>query len=403
MDEKIRNEQNKNDREWMRLALELAGRGAGHVSPNPMVGAVIVKNGKLIGEGWHQYCGGLHAERNALADCRERGNDPRGATIYVTLEPCCHYGKTPPCTEAIVENGLARVVFGAWDPNPLVAGKGIRILQDAGIETAGPVMEEECREKNRIFFHYITSGMPYVIMKYAMTADGKIACVTGDSRWVTGETARRHVHKTRRAVSGIMAGIGTVLSDDPMLNCRLKEDPVNPVRIICDSRLRIPEDSQIIRTAREIPTIIAYVPGRGKGTALTEKAERLTGSGAEPVPVDADDSGRIDLQKLMKILGERKIDSILLEGGSELNFSAMKAGIVSRIQVYLAPKIVGGADAKTPVGGAGIGRMADAVLLSLPKMTSLGQDILLEYDVLQPDAAEKEQRERKDDGCLPES
>ena len=373
----------------MRLALELAGRGAGHVSPNPMVGAVIVKNGKLIGEGWHQYCGGLHAERNALADCRERGNDPQGATIYVTLEPCCHYGKTPPCTEAIMENGLSRVVFGAWDPNPLVAGKGIDILKKAGIETEGPVMEEECREKNKIFFHYITSGMPYVIMKYAMTSDGKIACETGDSRWVTGEMARRRVHKTRRAVSGIMAGIGTVLSDDPMLNCRLEQDPVDPVRIICDSGLRIPEDSQIIRTAREIPTIIAYVPDRGGKTALAKRAARLAESGAEPVPVDADDSGRIDLQKLMRLLGERKIDSILLEGGSELNFSALRAGIVTAVQVYLAPKLVGGAGAKTPVGGAGIARMADAVQLSSPKMTFLGQDILLEYDVLPQDTERK--------------
>ena len=274
------------------------------------------------------------------------------------------------------------------------------------LKTAGPVMESrQCRRENRIFFPLY--NLRHALCHHEICDDGrlgKIACATGDSRWVTGETARRHVHKTRRAVSGIMAGIGTVLSDDPMLNCRLKEDPVNPVRIICDSRLRIPEDSQIIRTAREIPTIIAYVPDKGGKTALAKRAARLAGSGAEPVPVDADDSGRIDLQKLMKILGERKIDSILLEGGSELNFSAMKAGIfVPRIQVYLAPKIVGGADAKTPVGGAGIGRMADAVLLSLPKMTSLGQDILLEYDVLQPDAAEKEQRERKDDGCLPES
>ena len=401
--ESIMNEQEKIDREWMRLALELAGRGAGHVSPNPMVGAVIVKDGKLIGEGWHEYCGGLHAERNALADCRKKRNDPQGATIYVTLEPCCHYGKTPPCTEAIMENGLSRVVFGAWDPNPLVAGKGIDILKKAGIETEGPVMEEECREKNKIFFHYITSGMPYVIMKYAMTSDGKIACETGDSRWVTGEMARRRVHKTRRAVSGIMAGIGTVLSDDPMLNCRLEQDPVDPVRIICDSGLRIPEDSQIVRTAGKIRTIVAYVPERAAeyaadpkaaekaadGMIPEKKAERLAECGVELLPVSAGEDGRVDLRELMRLLGERKIDSILLEGGSELNFSALRAGIVTAVQVYLAPKLVGGAGAKTPVGGAGIARMADAVQLSSPKMTFLGQDILLEYDVLPQDTERK--------------
>ena len=264
-------------------------------------------------------------------------------------------------------------------------------------------MEEECREKNKIFFHYITSGMPYVIMKYAMTSDGKIACETGDSRWVTGEMARRRVHKTRRAVSGIMAGIGTVLSDDPMLNCRLEQDPVDPVRIICDSGLRIPEDSQIVRTAGKIRTIVAYVPERAAeyaadpkaaekaadGMIPEKKAERLAECGVELLPVSAGEDGRVDLRELMRLLGERKIDSILLEGGSELNFSALRAGIVTAVQVYLAPKLVGGAGAKTPVGGAGIARMADAVQLSSPKMTFLGQDILLEYDVLPQDTERK--------------
>ena len=282
-------DQERKDREWMQLALDLAGRGEGHVSPNPMVGAVVVRDGELLGQGWHQYCGGLHAERNALKDCRERGNDPQGATIYVTLEPCCHYGKTPPCTEAIMENKLSRVVFGAWDPNPLVAGKGIQILKDAGIETDGPVLERECLDKNRIFFHYITTGTPYVIMKYAMTADGKIACVTGDSKWVTGDAARKHVHETRRAVSGIMVGIHTVLQDDPMLDCRLENDPVNPVRIICDSRMRIPMESRIVRSAKDIRTIVAYVedPKRNGGIFTDEalrKAEALRAEGVRGHP-----------------------------------------------------------------------------------------------------------------------
>lgn len=404
------NDQEKKDIKWMRLALDLAGRGEGHVSPNPMVGAVVVRDDEILGQGWHQYCGGLHAERNALKDCIEKGNDPEGATIYVTLEPCCHYGKTPPCTEAIIENRLSRVVFGAWDPNPLVAGKGIQILKDAGIETEGPVLEAECLRKNRIFFHYITTGMPYVIMKYAMTADGKIACVTGDSKWVTGEAARKHVHETRRAVSGIMAGIHTVLQDDPMLDCRLENDPVNPVRIICDSKLRIPQNSRIVRSAGEIRTIVAYVGktkadigassegnagrtetprfdtsadnGGAFSAELAVRAEELRAKGVELIAVGADEEGHVDLNQLMKILGEMKIDSILLEGGGELNFSAMRAGVVSLVQAYVAPKIVGGAAAKSPVGGSGIRKMSDAVRLSQPEMTAFDRDILLEYRVL---------------------
>ena len=397
----------KTDRKWMQAALDLAGNGEGHVHPNPLVGAVIVKDGEVIGNGWHEYCGGLHAERNALKDCRERGNDPQGATIYVTLEPCCHYGKTPPCTEAIIENRLGRVVFGAWDPNPLVAGKGIQILRDAGIETEGPVMEEECLAKNKIFFHYITRKMPYVIMKYAMTADGKIACVTGDSRWVTGESAREHTHRTRRAVTAIMAGINTVLQDDPMLNCRLEDDPVNPVRIICDSRLRIPLESRIVQTAGEIPTIVAYrrdaadENGDEKQRLAAERAKVLEEAGIELIPVGADSEGHTDLKELMRILGEKKIDSILLEGGGELNYSALRSGIVSCVQAYIAPKIVGGAAAKSPVGGAGIEKMTDCVTLSVPQISTFGPDILLTFDVLSSEAA-KETENNGGAGCRSE-
>ncbi len=391
------NNQEITDRKWMRMALDLAGNGEGRVHPNPLVGAVIVKEDTVIGKGWHAYCGGLHAERNALKDCRERGNDPEGATIYVTLEPCCHYGKTPPCTEAIIENGLSRVVFGAWDPNPVVAGKGIRILRAAGIETEGPVMEAECLEKNRIFFHYITEKTPYVIMKYAMTADGKIACVTGDSRWVTAEEAREHTHRTRRAVTGIMVGIHTVLQDDPMLNCRWKEDPVDPVRIVCDSRLRIPLESRIVQTAKDVPVMVAYrkdaadEEGNGEQRQAAQKAKLLADLGVELIPVNADEEGHVDLRELMKILGEKKIDSILLEGGGELNFSALKAGIVSCVQAYIAPKIAGGAGAKSPVGGAGIQKMADCIRLSQPRVDVYGQDILLTFDVLPCEAEDARQ------------
>ena len=233
--------------------MELARKGEGWTSPNPMVGAVIVKEGRVIGEGYHARCGGPHAERQAIASLRESAE---GATLYVTLEPCCHHGKTSPCTEAILEQGIGRVVIGSRDPNPLVAGKGAAMLRAAGVQVEEDFLREECDRLNPVFFHYITRGTPYVVMKYAMTADGKIAARTGASRWVTGEAARREVQKLRHRYRGIMVGIGTVLTDDPMLNCRL-EGKRSPVRIVCDSRLRIPLGAQLCRTARAYPTIVA--------------------------------------------------------------------------------------------------------------------------------------------------
>lgn len=247
-----------NDEAYMRRALELAGMGMGWTNPNPMVGAVIVKEGRIIGEGYHERYGELHAERNALKNCTE---DPEGATIYVTLEPCCHHGKTPPCADAIIESRIGKVVVGMLDVNPVVAGNGVKILKDHGIEVVTGVLEEECRRLNRIFIKYITKKLPYVVMKYAMTADGKIATVSGQSKWITGDSSRKNVHRTRHALMGVMVGVGTVMADDPMLDCRLSEGGKNPVRIICDSGLRTPMDSKIVKTASEIRTIIATVSG----------------------------------------------------------------------------------------------------------------------------------------------
>ena len=241
------------DRDFMLRAIALARRGEGWVNPNPMVGAVIVRDGRVIAEGWHHKYGELHAERDALRALTEPAE---GATIYVTLEPCCHYGKQPPCTLAIIEHGISRVVIGSRDPNPLVAGKGVRMLREHGITVVEDFMREECDALNPVFFHYITTGRPYVKMKYAMTADGKIATKTGASKWITSEEARSLVHDWRNACRGIMAGIGTVLADDPLLNCR-KPGGRDPVRVICDSRLRIPEDAQIVRTAKQYETIVA--------------------------------------------------------------------------------------------------------------------------------------------------
>ena len=267
------------DQDYMRRAIALARKGEGWCHPNPMVGAVIVKDGRVIGEGYHARCGELHAERNAFASLTEPA---AGATIYVTLEPCCHYGRTPPCTEAIIEHQISRVVIGSRDPNPKVSGGGARVLRKAGITVEEDFLREECDALNPVFFHYITSKTPYVIMKYAMTADGKIATKTGASKWITGEKARARVHELRHACMGIMAGIGTVLADDPMLNCRIPNGR-DPVRIICDSRLQIPLESNLCRTAGEIPLIVACAfPGLPVGPVETAKNLMQKGRSASP-------------------------------------------------------------------------------------------------------------------------
>lgn len=352
----------------MERAIELAKRARGFTSPNPMVGAVIVKDGRVIGEGYHERCGELHAERNALASLTESAE---GATIYVTLEPCCHYGKTPPCTEAIIEHKLAKVVIGSRDPNPLVSGKGAAILRKAGIEVVEDFMREECDAINPIFFHYITTKRPYVAMKYAMTMDGKIATRTGASKWITGEAARNHVQTLRHAYKGIMVGIGTVLADNPMLNCRM-QGGIDPVRIVCDTHLRIPMDCQIVQTADTIETILAT------STNEKEKIDQLIKKGVQILQIPEKD-GCIDLNLLMQTLGEKGIDSILLEGGGRLNDSFLREKLIQKAYVYLAPKIFGGEDAKTPVEGIGVSLPEQSANFKLQQIQQIEEDILLEY------------------------
>ena len=358
---------------YMKRAIELARKGAGWTSPNPMVGAVIVKDGRIIGEGYHEKCGQLHAERNAIASLTESAE---GATMYVTLEPCCHYGKTPPCTEAIVEQKVARVFIGSRDPNPLVAGKGVAFLREHGVEVIEDFMREECDDLNPVFFHYITTKTPYVVMKYAMTLDGKIATRTGASQWITGETARAHVQTLRGRYASILAGIGTVLADDPLLNCR-REGAHQPLRIIVDSRLRIPLDSRILQSAEEFPTLIVCAAELG---ADADRAAAIRSCGAEVISLP-DGNGRVSMKLLMEYLGKRQIDSVLVEGGGEIHEACREAGIVNHICCYIAPKLLGGAGAKTPVEGLGAETMEDATLLSAPAITLLGEDILLECDV----------------------
>ncbi len=358
------------DTSFMQRAIELAALGKGFTAPNPLVGAVIVKNNIIIGEGYHKKIGGLHAEREALASLTQSCED---ADMYVTLEPCCHFGKQPPCTQAIIDSKIKRVIIGSRDPNPLVAGKGVRILRDAGIEVIEDFMRAQCDELNPAFFHYITTGMPYVALKFAETADGKIAAYTGKSKWITNDESRRHVHSLRGEYSAILAGIGTVLADDPMLNCRV-ENAHQPLRIIVDSKLRIPLDSNICKTADKYKTLVAYAD------ADEQKIRSLNNMGVETVKFDRKD-GKVDLTALMKYLGSVNISSVLIEGGGEINEAALKSGIVSHIYAYIAPKLLGGKDAKTPVEGAGFASPNECVQMSLVRTKVFGDDVLLEYDV----------------------
>ena len=378
------------DREYMELALDLALKGCGKVDPNPLVGAVIVKDGEIIGRGYHTEYGKLHAEREALASC---SSSPEGAVMYVTLEPCCHQGKQPPCTDAVIAAGISRVVIGSADPNPLVAGKGVEILKAHGIEVVEGLMKEECDAINPAFFKFIKTGMPYVVMKYAMTMDGKIATRTGASKWITSEAARKRVHEDRNRHMAIMAGIGTVLKDDPLLTCRIPGGR-DPVRVICDTHLRIPVDSQIVQTANRYRTLIVTAETGGSETGadkcsadrcskdkhIEDKCSVLTEKGCEILYIPVK-NGHVDLELLMKKLGEQKISSVLLEGGGTLNWSALKAGIADRLQVYIAPKIFGGKDAPSPVGGTGAGVPAEAFMAEKPKVTFIGDDILIESEV----------------------
>ena len=356
----------------MREALALAKMGMGFTSPNPMVGAVIVKNGEIISRGYHKKYGDLHAERSAFAYCDENRINCRGADMYVTLEPCCHHGKQPPCTEAIIAHGIKRVFMGSSDPNPLVAGKGVEILRGHGIEVIEGILKDECDALNEIFFHYITTGLPFVTMKYAMTLDGKIACYTGESKWITGEAARAHVQQERLRHSAIMVGVGTVLADDPLLTCRL-ENGRDPLRIICDSSLRTPLDCNILKTAREVPTVIATISEDNDRAAMYERA------GCRIIRTAPKD-GHVDLSALMKQLGSERLDSILLEGGSELNWSALKEGLVSKVQAYIAPKLFGGSG-KAPVSGQGVPLPAEAFMLEPCSIVHIGDDILIESRV----------------------
>lgn len=357
---------------YMKRAIELAVLGTGFTSPNPLVGAVIVKDGVVIGEGYHRKYGMPHAEINAFRDADSRGNDTTAADLYVTLEPCSHYGKTPACAEEVVRRKIRRVFIGMKDPNPLVAGRGIVMLQKAGIEVSCGILENECRRINEPFIKFITTKLPFVCMKSAMTLDGKIASYTGDSKWVSCCESRELVHQYRNKYMAIMVGCSTVIADNPELTCRLPSGGRNPLRIIVDSKAVSPENSKVFQITEDKKTLLVVTKA-----AEQNKIMRLRNAGVEVLVLPEDENGRVNLCELMKKLGEMKIDSVLLEGGGTVNFSALKAGIVDRVAMFIAPKIIGGKNAKTPVEGDGMCFMSQSINLEQIETTFIGSDLLV--------------------------
>jgi diaminohydroxyphosphoribosylaminopyrimidine deaminase/5-amino-6-(5-phosphoribosylamino)uracil reductase len=356
--------------QWMRRALELAGKAAGRTSPNPMVGAVIVKNGRVIAEGYHKKAGRPHGEIEAL---RKAGKRARGAQMFVNLEPCCHKGRTPPCTDAIIESGIKEVFVGLRDPNPLVAGKGIRQLKRAGITVHSGLLKVECQRLNEVFVKYVQTGTPFVTLKSALSLDGKIATSTGESQWITGPEARERVHRMRDQVDAILVGAGTVLKDNPRLTTRLKKGKGhNPARVILDARAEIPLKARVFHHANR--DRVVYIT-TNKASAV--RVNRLKDRGIE-VQMISERSNRISLNKLIKILGSMEIDSVLLEGGGGINASALKEGIVDKVVLFLAPLIIGGESALGVVGGPGIKSLKQALPIKNLTVTPVGADWMVE-------------------------
>ena len=349
----------------MHEALRIAANARGRTSPNPMVGAVIVKDGRIIAEGWHRQAGTPHAEVHAL---RMAGDLAKGSTLYVTLEPCSHFGRTPPCANAIVEAGIKKVVAAMSDPNPKVAGRGFQILRDADIEVEVGVCEEEARKLNEVFIKWVTTNKPFVTLKTAMSLDGKIATSTGQSKWITSEASRQRVHELRDTHDAIIVGIGTVLADNPSLTTRI-EGGKNPIRIIVDSKARIPLDSNVI-TDGQAKTIIAVTQN-----APLNKIDAIVKAGADVIFTG--ESEQVNLDMLLNELARREITSVFVEGGGTLNFSLIEAGLVDKVCAFIAPKIIGGHNALTPVEGNGFENLSDAIRLKDITAEMIDNDILI--------------------------
>ena len=378
----------------MQDAMLLAQRGEGQVNPNPLVGALIVKNDDIVARGYHTRYGDLHAEREAFKDAESRGIDCKGATLYVTLEPCCHEGHQPPCVDAVIEHGISRVVVGLLDPNPLVAGKGLEILRSNGIEVdvmengngndngngnlgdAAQELVHQLKMQNRVFLKFITTNQPWITAKWAMTLDGKIATSTGDSKWITNKQSRQRVHMLRKNNMAILCGIGTVIADDPMLNVRLSEETMqrlgikehevrHPIRIVADRQARIPMESQLVSTAHEYPTIVVY-----GNSADEEKLQQLRDAGVTLWNCNT-------LTELVQRAGAEKIDSILLESGGTLSAALLSEGLIDEVVAFVAPKIIGGKSARTPVEGEGVTLMSEAIELEDQIVETIGGDVMI--------------------------
>lgn len=359
------------DLRYMKRAVTLAKRGAGWVNPNPMVGAVLVKDGRIIGEGFHEFFGGPHAEVNAIRACAAASEQVEGSILYVTLEPCAHEGKTPPCVNLIADKKIAGVVIGITDPNPLVNGQGIRFLQSRGISVEVGVMGPQIRELNEVFTKYIHTGQPFVVLKSAMTLDGKIATVTNASRWITGELSRKMVHRMRQQLSAVMVGVDTVIFDDPLLNIRMKGEWKNPLKVIADTHGRIPLEAKVLTHDPQLAIVAS------SELADRKKLKDIERKGAQVLicPLKND---KVDLAFVMKSLGAMGIDSVMIEGGSTIAFSALQERLVDKVVSFIAPKILGGVNAPTAVGGAGISSMDDAIDLINIRTRKIGQDLMLE-------------------------
>jgi diaminohydroxyphosphoribosylaminopyrimidine deaminase/5-amino-6-(5-phosphoribosylamino)uracil reductase len=358
----------RDETRWMRRALALAVQG--FTPPNPQVGCVLVKDGVIVGEGFHPYAGGPHAEAAAL---RAAGDAARGSTAYVTLEPCSHQGRTPPCTVALIQSGVHRVVAAVRDPNPSVSGGGLDALSAAGIEVGVGLLEEEAAYVNAPFFHFHRTGMPFVALKAAMTLDGKIATRTGDSKWITGEKSRALVHRLRAQCGAVLCGVGTAVADDPLLTARFPDAPRTPVRVILDPNLRIPVSSRLVRTARDIPTVV--VAGQ---SADPVRVKNLQSYQVDILTVETDTYGHIPLRNVLAELGRREIISVLVEGGGVTHAAFLAEKLAQRVYWFIAPKLVGGRDAATPVEGIGAERMSEAVQLEQVRVKQIGPDLMVE-------------------------
>lgn len=355
------------DEKYMRLAMQLAGNAIGRTSPNPLVGAVIVKDNRVVGCGWHRKAGTPHAEVHAL---NQAGELAQGADVYVTLEPCAHYGKTPPCAKALVEAKVKNVYGGLLDVNPKVAGKGFKILEDAGIHVEYGFLQDELRKQNEVFFKWIEHKKPFVVLKAAMTLDGKIATAIGQSKWITNETSRAYGYKLRDIYDGIMVGINTVIEDNPMLTARV-DGGKNPIRIVVDSSLKIDINANVVQD-KSAKTIIATTDKADK-----DKILKLQAQDVDVIVVDKDENDKVDIEKLLDILGQQNICSILVEGGATLSGSFVAKKLVDKVYFFIAPKIVGGKEAKTPVAGTGILNLQEALALKDIQIEKLEEDILI--------------------------